>query len=136
MDKHTLRVVRESFEAYIRAYNTDDEAVLCNQCMWPYTSICGNEQRVYATCNLAELKHSSRWQYQQIISLNIVSCSAHTAHLAVRLVGLDQTKKPIRERDVMYIYKKVHNEWKILIESFVDCQLTELIPQDIMPEDE
>lgn len=44
----------------------------------------------------------------------------YTAHVVVRLVCLDVHKKPIRECDMVYIYKKILDEWKIYVISEAD----------------
>jgi hypothetical protein len=58
--------------------------------------------------------------YQQIMTLQVVAYSEHTAHVVVRLACLDERKKVIAERDLVYIYKKIFDTWKIYVVSQAD----------------
>jgi uncharacterized protein (DUF4213/DUF364 family) len=74
--------------------------------------------RPYASFD--EVKRHRGCAYLQIVTLQVVAYSEHTAHLVVRLACLNEQTKMIAERDMVYIYKKVLDEWKIYVVSQAD----------------
>lgn len=121
MHKHTSQHVREAYEQFIRAYNAHDSLTYLNCFHWPHTAILGSVLIVQdnPTASLDEIKQQRGCTYQQIITLQVVAYSEHTAHVVVRLACLDAHKKVIAEHDVVYIYKKMHDAWKIYVVSEV-----------------
>ena len=122
MNNHTPRCVREAYAQFIRSYNAQDSYAFWNCFHWPHTAILGSALVVYdrPATSLAEMKQLHGCMYQQIITLQVVAYSDHTAHVVVRLACLDERKKVIAERDLVYIYKKIFDTWKIYVVSQVD----------------
>lgn len=122
MNKHTPQHVREAYEQYIRAYNARDSVTYWNCFHWPHTAILESSLVVHdrPTMLLEDTKQHCGCAYQQIMTLQVVAYSAHTAHVVVRLACLDSHKNMIAERDMVYIYKKMHDEWKIYVVSDAD----------------
>lgn len=122
MNKHTPQHVREAYEQFIRAFNAHDSMTYFNCFHWPYTSILGSALVVHdrPTASLDETKQQRGCTYQQIVTLQVVAYSEHTAHVVVRLACLDARKKVIAEYDMVYIYKKMHDAWKIYVVSEAD----------------
>ncbi len=119
MNKQTPQHVREAFEQYVRSYNAHDDHLYWACFHLPYTIICGDTlvRHAQPECQLDEIKAREGWAYQQIISLQVVAYSAYTAHVIVRLVGLNDQKKLMHEHDMVYIYKKIDGAWKIYVVS-------------------
>lgn len=120
--KQTPKHVQYAYEQYVRAYNAYDTHAYWSLFHWPYTAVTGHECviQTHPPCALIELKHQSGCAYMQIISLQVVAYSERTAHVVVRLARLDNQQQLIDERDMVYIYKKIHDEWKIYVVSIVD----------------
>lgn len=130
MNKHTPQHVRGAFEQYIRAYNAHDDQVYWACFAWPHTTVEGNAMVVHAqpTTSLDAIKVHHGWMYQQIVSLQVVAYSDYTAHLVVRLVALDAQKQCIAEYDLVLIYKKIKDDWKIYVVSQAE---SDMLDQDV-----
>lgn len=122
MSKHTPQHVREAYEDYIRAYNAHNSYAYWGCFHWPHTAILGSSTVVHdrPSRSFDEIKEQQGCVYLQIVTLQVVAYSEHTAHLVVRLACLDMRKKMVAERDMVYIYKKIHDEWKIYVVSQAD----------------
>jgi hypothetical protein len=122
MNNHIPGNVREAYERYIRSYNAHDSHEYWGCFHWPHTAIEGSSLVVHdrPQRSLTEIKQFRGWMYQQIITLQVVAYSEHTAHVVVRLAYLDDHKKLATERDMVYIYKKILDEWKIYVVSEAD----------------
>lgn len=126
MKKDTPQHVRKAYEQYIRAYNAHDSREYWDCFHWPHTTIVGSGIVVHdrPTTSLEEKKQQCGYTYQQIITLQVMAYSEHTAHVVVRLACLDAHKKMVTEHDMVYIYKHMHGAWKIYVVSEVDSQIT------------
>lgn len=122
MNKHTPQHVREAYEHYIRAYNSHNGQSYWECFHWPYTAIRGSTLVLHDNppTSFDEFKQHQGSAYMQIVTLQVVAYSEHTAHVVVRLACLDARKKLIAECDMVYIYKKIYEEWKIYVVSQVD----------------
>jgi hypothetical protein len=122
MNKHTPQHVREAYEHYIRAYNAHDSRAYWGCFHWPHTAINGSSLVVHDRPSVPfdEVKRHQGCVYVQIVTLQVVAYSEHTAHLVVRLACLNAQTKMIAERDMVYIYKKILDEWKIYVVSQAD----------------
>ena len=136
MNAHTPQHVREAYEHYIRSYNAYDNTAYWSCFHWPYTAVQGRAMIVHDCphISLSEVKVQRRWMYHQIMSLQVVAFNSHTAHLVVRLACLDDRKMLVDECDMVYIYKKIANMWKIYIVSEVDY--ADLSHNDALPDAE
>jgi hypothetical protein len=122
MTKNTLQRVREAYEDYIRSYNTHNSQAYWNCHHWPHTAIEGSSLVIHdrPSASFDEIKRLRGCVYLQIVTLQVVAYSEHTAHVVVRLACLDEQRKMIAERDGVYIYKKILHEWKIYVVSHAD----------------
>lgn len=122
MSKHTPQYVREAYEDYIRSYNAHNSQAYWGCFHWPHTAISGSTLVVHdsPSASFDEVTRHQGCVYLQIITLQVVAYSDHTAHLVVRLACLDQQTKMIAERDMVYIYKKIYGAWKIYVVSQAD----------------
>lgn len=123
MSKQTLQRVREAYEQCIRAFNAHDSMAYWRCYHWPHTTINGSALVVNdrPSISLDETKRLLGYAYQQIVTLQVVAYSEHTAHVIVRLACLDMHQKEIAEYDMVYIYKKIYDAWKIYVVSDVNA---------------